>query len=80
VEGDVGDPGMVGGTPPPVDPRYVTTSDFAVAVLRHDHGAWEGSATLYLDDGTADWLQWDGGRGRELPQRHGLEQLGPPPA
>jgi outer membrane cobalamin receptor len=61
VEGDVGDPGMVGGTPPPVDPRYVTTSDFAVAVLSHDHGAWEGSATLYLDDGTADWLQWDGG-------------------
>lgn len=59
TRGDVGDPRVVGAAPIPVAPRYVTDSNFALATLRHDHGHWRGEATLYLDDGSADWLQWD---------------------
>ena len=66
VSSSVDDPGQVGATPPPVTPSYDIDNDFAIATLAHSHDVWSGHIKLYLEDGTYDWLQWDGAAGESF--------------
>ena len=61
TDGRAEDPGQEGAPAPPVVPLYETDADLVLATLSHDHGPWRGSVKLYLEDGFADWLQWDDG-------------------
>jgi iron complex outermembrane receptor protein len=62
----VEDPGQVGPEPPPITPNYDVDNDFALATLSHRHGSWTGHVKLYVEDGTYDWLQWDGTAGESF--------------
>lgn len=60
TEGRAGDPGVVGGPPRGVTPRWETDDAMGVLALTRSHGGRTGSLKLYVEDGAIDWLQWDG--------------------
>ena len=66
VSSSVDDPGQFGSPPAPVTPNYDIDNDFAITTLSHRHGTWNGHLKLYLEDGTSDWLQWDGSAGESF--------------
>ena len=66
VSSSVEDPGQVDAPPSPITPLYDIDNNFALATLSHRHGGWTGHVKLYLEDGTYDWLQWDGAAGESL--------------
>ncbi len=61
TSGLVEDPGRVDLPPTPITPTYDTDDDFWLATLSHQHQGVAGSLKVYVDDLTADWLQWDAG-------------------
>ena len=60
TEGRAGDPGIAGGPPRGVTPRWETDDAMGVLSLTRSHGGRTGSLKLYVEDGAIDWLQWDG--------------------
>jgi iron complex outermembrane receptor protein len=62
TSGRASDPGVAGAARPPVTPRFETDDAMGVLTLSREHGGRKGFVKLYLDDGSIDWLQWDGGR------------------
>ncbi len=56
------DPGVVGGPPRGVVPRFGVKDTLSIATLRRQHGNREGSVKVYRHDGDIDWRQWDGAR------------------
>nr|MBP7678437.1 TonB-dependent receptor [Thermoanaerobaculia bacterium] len=60
TRGRAGDPGVEGGAPRGVTPRWETDDAMGVFALTRSHGGRTGSLKLYVEDGAIDWLQWDG--------------------
>lgn len=60
TRGRAGDPGVEGGAPRGVTPRWETNDAMGVFALTRSHGGRTGSLKLYVEDGAIDWLQWDG--------------------
>ena len=60
TQGRAGDPGVEGGAPRGVTPRWETDDTMGVLALTRSHGGRTGSLKLYVEDGAIDWLQWDG--------------------
>jgi iron complex outermembrane receptor protein len=59
--GRASDPGVAGGPPRGVTPVWESDDALGVLTLTRRHGAKEGFVKLSLEDGSIDWLQWDGG-------------------
>ena len=61
TSGRASDPGVAGAPPLGVTPRWDSDDAMGVLTLSRAHGGKEGFLKLYLEDGSIDWLQWDGG-------------------
>jgi len=59
-DGRAHDPGVEGATPPPVTPLFQSSDGMGILTLTRRHGGKAGFLKLYADDGSIDWLQWDG--------------------
>lgn len=60
TQGRAGDPGVEGGAPRGVTPRWETDDAMGVFALTRSHGGRTGFLKLYVEDGAIEWLQWDG--------------------
>jgi outer membrane cobalamin receptor len=59
-DGRAHDPGAVGATLTPVIPLFQSSDGMGILTLTRHHGDKSGFVKLYYDDGSIDWLQWDG--------------------
>ncbi|HPR65004.1 MAG TPA: TonB-dependent receptor plug domain-containing protein [Thermoanaerobaculia bacterium] len=59
-DGLASDPGNINLPRTPVTPSFGIVDDFALATLSYTARRGSGSVKLYGDDGSIDWLQWDG--------------------
>ena len=62
TSGRASDPGVEGAARPPVPPRFDTDDAMGVLTVTREHGGRQGFVKLHVDDGSIDWLQWDGAR------------------
>ena len=62
TSGRASDPGVEGAAPLPITPRFDTSDGMGVVTLTRAHGGRQGFVKLYVDDGSIDWLQWDGAK------------------
>jgi len=53
------DPQPVGTLPTPVTEHYPTDNKLYIGTISHNYKSLDSSVKLYLDDGYADWRQWD---------------------
>jgi iron complex outermembrane receptor protein len=54
------DPGRTGEPQPPTRPRFGVVDTLVVATAENRYAGSSGHVKAYLEDGTIDWLQWDG--------------------
>jgi len=62
ASGQASDPGLAGAERPPVTPLWASDDATGVLTLSREHDGRQGYVKLWVDDGSIDWLQWDGGR------------------
>ena len=53
------DPQPVGTVTPPITEKYPNNNKLYIGTINHNHGWARGTAKLYMDDGYANWRQWD---------------------
>jgi outer membrane cobalamin receptor len=61
-DGRAHDPGVEGAAPTPVTPLFQSSDGMGILTLTRRHGEETGFVKLYYDDGSIDWLQWDGAK------------------
>lgn len=53
------DPLPVGAAEQPITDKYPNNNELYIGTVNHDFGWASGSVKMYLDDGYANWRQWD---------------------
>ncbi len=62
TSGRASDPGAIDTARLPIVPRFDTRDGMGILTLSRQHGTREGFVKVFVDDGSIDWLQWDGGK------------------
>jgi outer membrane cobalamin receptor len=75
-DGRAHDPGVEGVAATPVTPLFQSSDGMGMLTLTRRHGDKSGFVKLYYDDGSIDWLQWDGASGEGFSTLTGWRNYG----